>query len=409
MATGTAEMAATRTTLRQGVIRPDVDQQIEAIGQEAAAEPDSVVGRPTGGQVPADPFASLRGVAGWAVDYVAFLQEPIEQLAGDPQGAQATADAIRAAAERLRELAEAQRETLARPEGWTGQAKEAYQASMDALGDELHSLAGAVGAKGVVVENTGAMVQALRDAVLHTLGQYSDSLVPGAISAYVFAPVTFGTSIAMFLGSVVDSATQLGASIAAKMDDLNAALTRQVDRVKQLDRISDEIGRSWERFESVAGGEATAARTAARPVEARRAVVAEERQALRPMERGHLLTTEASRPMEARRLLSAEESEALRPMLRADEPVHFARAEERVHYARAEERVHYAQAEEPLQARHAVRAEPLLRAEAAVHHQAQPLTPATESAVHYRTAERVEAREVSATREAAVRLPENAE
>lgn len=391
MATGTAAVAATRTTLRQGVVRPDVDQRIEAIGREAAAEPDSVVGRPTGGQVPDDPFASLRGVAGWAVDHVAFLREPIEQLAGDPQGVRATADAIRAAAERLRELAEAQRETLAKPAGWTGPAKDAYQASMDALGDELGSLAGAVAAKGVVVENTGAMVQALRDAVLHTLGQYSDSLVPGAINAYVFAPFTFGASIAMFLGSVVDSATQLGASIAAKMDDLNAALTRQVDRVKQLDGISDEIGRSWERFESVAGGEATMARTASRPlvragetrqsaltaqhtVQARRAVVAEE----------------ALRPMEARRLLNVQETEALRPMLRAEEPVPLTRAEE------------------PLQARHAVRAEPLPRADTAVH-QAQPLIPATESAVHYRTAERVEAREVSATREAAVRLAEDAE
>ncbi|MEV8441420.1 hypothetical protein AB0425_28910 [Actinosynnema sp. NPDC051121] len=424
MATGTAAVAATRTTLRQGVVRPDVDQQIEAIGRDAAAEPDSVVGRPTGGQVPADPFASLRGVAGWAVDYVAFLQEPIEQLAGDPQGVRATADAIRAAAERLRELAEAQRETLARPEGWTGPAKDAYQASMDALGDELRSMAGAVAAKGVVVENTGAMVQALREAVLHTVGQYSDSLVPGAINAYVFAPFTFGASIAMFLGSVVDSATQLGASIAGKMDDLNAALTRQVDRVRQLDGISDEIGRSWERFESVAGGEATLARTASRPLlqagetrqsaltpqqalEARRAVAVEESEALRPMERGRLVTAEASQPMEARRLptaesevsrpveahraLRVEETEALRPMLRAEEPVHLARAEE------------------PLQARHAVRAEPMVRAEAAVLHEAQPLIPATETAVHYRTAERLEAREVSATREAAVRLAEDAE
>lgn len=388
MATGTAAVAATRTRLRQGVGGPDVDQRIEAIGREAAAEPESVVGRPTGGQVPADPFASLRGVAGWAVDYVAFLQEPIEQLAGDPQGVRATADAIRAAAERLRELAEAQRETLARPEGWTGPAKDAYQDSMDALGDELSSLAGAVAAKGVVVENTGAMVQALREAVQHTVGQYSDSLVPGAINAYVFAPFTFGASIAVFLGSVVDSATRLGASIAAKMDDLNAALTRQVDRVKQLDGISDEIGRSWERFESVAGGESVTARHA---VQARRAVAVEESEVLRPMERGHLVTAEASRPMEARRLLRAEESEALQPMLRAEEPVHLARAEE------------------PLQARHAVRAEPFPRAEAAVRHEAQPLIPATESAVHYRTAERLEAREVSATRQAAVRLAEDAE
>jgi uncharacterized protein YukE len=233
--------------LRKAVARADVDQRIEAIGKDAEAEPASVVGRPTGGQFPDNPFESLQGVAGWAVAYVTFLRDPIDQLQGEPQNVQAIVDAIRSAAERMRELAATQRETLAKPQGWTGKAQEAYQTSMDALGEELDSFADVVAVKGVVVENSGAMVQALREALLHTVGQYSNSLVPGAITAYVFAPITFGASIAMFLGSVVDSATQLGANIAAKMDDLNAALARQVDRVKELDGISDEVGRGWER------------------------------------------------------------------------------------------------------------------------------------------------------------------
>ncbi|MCE7000672.1 hypothetical protein LZG04_38525 [Saccharothrix sp. S26] len=325
-----AAVAPTRTPLRKAAVRAEVGPRIEAIGQEAQAEPDSVVGRPTGGQVPADPFASLRGVAGWALDYVAFLREPIDRLEGDPGSVRATADAIGAAARRLRELAEAQRETLAKPEGWTGVARDAYQASMEALGEELSAVADAVAVKGVVVESTGAMVQALREAVLHTVGQYSDSLVPGAIHAYVFAPVTFGASIAMFLGSVVDSATQLGTTIAGKMDDLTAALTRQVDRMRQLDEIADDIGRRWDRFEAAAGGEATAtmARTVARPsagereTEASRpmtrATVTAEHAVMRPMansvvaaEPEHALL----RPMESHRVAAEPDHEALRPMV----------------------------------------------------------------------------------------------
>jgi uncharacterized protein YukE len=351
--------------LRRTAGRADVDQRIEAIGKEAEAEPASVVGRPTGGQFPADPFASLQGVAGWAVDYVTFLREPIDQLEGDPQSVQATVDAIRSTAERMRELAATQRDTLAKPQGWTGSAQEAYQTSMDTLGEELDSLAGAVAVKGVVIENSGAMVQALREALLHTLGQYSDSLVPGAITAYVFAPITFGASIAMFLGSVVDSATQLGTSIAAKMDDLNAALTRQVDRVKQLDDISDEVGRGWERFEAAAGGE-TATATAR---------MASKRMLREGEVEGQQPTAEALRPMERGRLMAAEESEALRPTgfvaserltgRLPDEPVRYARMEETVqaqHAVQAEPMMRAVRATEPLQAQHAVEAEPMMRA-----------------------------------------------
>ncbi|XVS67326.1 hypothetical protein ACQPYE_15090 [Actinosynnema sp. CA-299493] len=461
MATGTAALAPTRTARRKIAARADVDQRIEAIGAEAAAEPDSVVGRPTGGQFPEDPFASLRGVAGWAVDYVTFLREPIDQLQGDPQSVQATVDAIRSAAERMRELAGAQRDTLATPQGWTGKAQEAYQTSMDTLGGELDSLAGAVAAKGVVVENSGAMVRALREALLHTVGHYSNSLVPGAISAYVFAPITFGASIAMFLASVVDSATQLGASIAAKMNDLNAALTRQVDRVKQLDELSDEVGRAWERFEAAASGgsEAALAHTAStrllredqtvqgqlrpmqaaramaveeteafRPMQATRAMAVEESEALQPMQATRAMTVEQSealQPMQAGRAMAVEQSEALQPMqatramaveerealqpmqatramvveeaaalrpvqavaserftgrLLPDEPTHFVRAsrvDEPVqarHAVQAEPFLQTSRVEEPLQARHAVQAEPMMRA---VHVQAEPLSQAT--------------------------------
>ncbi|MEU4769856.1 hypothetical protein AB0H12_42225 [Actinosynnema sp. NPDC023794] len=420
MATGTAEVVPARTVLRKTAARADVRQRIEAIGKEAEAEPDSVVGRPTGGQFPDDPFASLRGVAGWAVDYVTFLREPIDQLEGDRQSVQATADAIRSAAERMRELAAKQRDTLAKPQGWTGRAQEAYRTSMDTLGEELDSLAGAVAVKGVVVENSGAMVQALREALLHTVGQYSNSLVPGAITAYVFAPITFGASIAMFLAAVVDSASQLGTSISAKMDELHAALTRQVDRVKQLDEIADEVGRGWERFEAATGGgsEAQPARTASRRV-------------LRGGE-----PAEALRPMEARPMVAAEEMQALRPMeavaaerltgrLVPDEPTYSARVAEEPLQARqavqAEPMMRAVRVEEPLQARHAVQAEPVMRA---TYVQAEPMVRATradapvhyeqavrvtEPVTHYRAAEQAELRAVAATREATVRRVEETE
>ncbi|MFI9012302.1 hypothetical protein ACIGNX_34180 [Actinosynnema sp. NPDC053489] len=366
MATGTAEVAPTQ--LRKAVVGTDAGGRVEAIGKEAKAEPQSVVGLPTGGQVPDDPFASLRGVAGWAVDYVAFLREPIDRLQGDPQGVRATADAIRAAAERMRELAGSQRETLAKPEGWTGKARDAYQTSMEALGDELVVLADAVAVKGVVVENTGAMVQALREAVLYSVGRYSDSLVPGAIQAYAFAPATFGASIAVFLGGVVAGASRLGADIAAKMEDLNAALTRQVDRMKQLDAISDEVARGWERYEAAAGGE-----TATRPMVARRMLAVEEAHAGRATGAA-VPESEALRPVAAGR--AVEESHALlRTGVVAEEPRHALQGESMVRASRVEA----VQAEPMMQAARmeSVPAEPMMRASRVEAVTAEPMMQAS--------------------------------
>lgn len=419
MATGTAATAPMHTVRRMSAVGGDVDQRIEAIGEEAEAEPQSVVGMPTGAQVPDDPFASLRRVAGWAVDYVAFLREPIDQLQGDPQGVRAVVDALRSTAERMRELAETQRETLAKPEGWTGSTRDAYQASMDALGEELASLAKAVDRKGVVVDCTGAMVQALREALCYTLGRYSDSLVPGAINAYAFAPFTAGASIALFLCSVVDSATQLGRSVAAKMEDLTAALTRQVERIKELDRITDEVGRGWERFEAAAdGGKATATASTT----ARRMLAVDQRQALRPDRAVRLPAAEeaeALRPTHTARTPAAEETVALRPMstgtgerLLPEESIAFSRAEEplRPRQVLPDSTVHapYAEAEPFTRADHAVQAEPLMQrayAETPVRYE-QPLQPvvrATEPAAPDNTVRAVDARGAQATPEATVR------
>ncbi|PSL55711.1 hypothetical protein B0I31_1042 [Saccharothrix carnea] len=413
MASGTAEVTPTHTMQRKVLVGADVDQRIQTIAKEAEAEPQSVVGLPTGAQVPADPLAALRGVAGWAVDYVTFLLEPIDQLQGDQPSVQATVDAIRSTAERMRELASTQRETLAKPEGWTGKARDAYQASMEGLGDELDSLANAVAAKGVVVENTGAMVRALREALLYTVDQYSNSLVPGAIFAYAFAPATFGVSIAMFLASVVDSAKQLGTAMAAKMDALNAALTRQVDRIKMLDTISDEVAQGWERFEAAAGGTATrVARTASRPVMSERdtvqaepmmaaqrvtaqaepAMMAQREHAVQAQpammaQRDHVVqaepammrTTEAVQPMEARRLLTAEETVQAQ---------HAVRAEHTVQARHAVQAEHVVQAQPAMQAEHLVQA---TRAEAPLYRQMEPLQATRAEAPVYREMEPLQA------------------
>ncbi|WP_158852517.1 WXG100 family type VII secretion target [Saccharothrix deserti] len=392
MGSATAEQPRLKKMM---LARPEFAQRIETIGREAEAEPESVAGLPSGsgGAAPAvDPFQRLQGVAGWVIDYVAFLRQPIDQLQGDPQNVQATADAIKSAAERMRTLAETHRTTLAQPGGWSGDSHEAFKTSMDTLGQELDSLANAVDKKGTVVATTGAMVQALRDMVVDLVTRFSDSLVPGAITAYVMAPFTFGASIAAFLGSVVSSAVELGTTVAAKMDSLAAALSRQADRLKKLDEISDEVTKGWERFDGVADGTAVAskpmartelapARTATQP--ARRLVAMEAEEVTTAQQASAPLETAQARMMTAREPLqhASQAFQATAPLAPAEST--YMRAEEAVQarkplahteatYVRATEQsvqarhvtepAYMTATEQQVQARQVVAAEPALEA-----------------------------------------------
>jgi uncharacterized protein YukE len=366
MASATAE----QPRLRKALARPDFAQRIEVIGREAEAEPESVAGLPSGsgGAVPpVDPFQRLQGVAGWVIDYVAFLRQPIDQLQGDPQSVQATSDAIKSAAERMRALAETHRTTLAQPEGWSGESQEAFKTSMDSLGQELDSLANVVDKKGTVVATTGAMVQALREMVVDLVTRYSDSLVPGAITAYVMAPFTFGTSIAAFLGAVVSSAVELGAAIAAKMDSLAAALGRQADRLKKLDEISDDVTGGWERFDGVADGTVMASRTMARTeATPMRTAALRATAPLEPAQYRRAMAVEE--PLQARQVSEAVHATApLAPMesrtyATASEPVQALRHAETTRYAMAAE-PQYVQALQPTETTmYATPAEPQVQA-----------------------------------------------
>jgi len=234
---------------------------ITSIGDESASEADHVLGvafdsiGALSATVAAvlDPLATLfaSGV-GWLFEHISFLRKPLDHLLGDKAAIQANVDATSRVAAHLRQLADDHRGALGTTDGWTGVSSERFRASMAQLGRELDALAEAVRTKAKIVSVTGTLVVVLRDIVRDAIAQFAGSLISGAIQAAALLVPTFGASVPIFIGKTVHRAVALGASIAAKIAKLVAALGRNTARVTRLSDVMSKIGKGWDRFENVA-------------------------------------------------------------------------------------------------------------------------------------------------------------
>jgi uncharacterized protein YukE len=234
---------------------------IDSVGKDAETETEQVLditfaaigAASSTAMLAIDPFGTLLGSGiGWLIEHVSFLKEPLDQLMGDPDEIKANVEATKATAAEMRVLAETHRNTLAQPQGWTGQSSEAFKANMDTLGQELDALANAVEKKAKIVAISGVLVSVLRDIVRDLIAQLLGTLLAGAIAAAATAFFTFGASIVAFVGVAVGKAVALGVNIASRIAKLVAAMTRQMGRIKNLDEITENVGKGWKRFENAA-------------------------------------------------------------------------------------------------------------------------------------------------------------
>ncbi|WP_211304809.1 WXG100 family type VII secretion target [Umezawaea tangerina] len=237
------------------------DELIDSVGKDAESETEKVlditfaaIGAASSlAMLAMDPFGTLLGAGiGWLIEHVSFLKEPLDQLMGDPDEINANVEATKKTAVDMRTLAETHRNTLAQPQGWTGQSSEAFKSNMESLGGELDSLANAVEKKAKIVAICGVLVSVLRDIVRDLISQLLGSLLAGAIAAAAAAFFTFGASIVGFVGFAVGKAVALGVNIASRIAKLVGAISRQMGRIKNLDEITEQVGKGWKRFENVA-------------------------------------------------------------------------------------------------------------------------------------------------------------
>ncbi|MEV6832364.1 hypothetical protein [Amycolatopsis sp. NPDC051102] len=182
-----------------------------------------------------DPIGSLLTAGiGWLIEHITILRWPLDILMGDPIGIAAAAEALTAEKKKLEQWSADHQQALdVLLKDWSGQAADQFKKDMDAVTDQLASLGGYLDQAGKNMQIAGGIVGAFRGILRDLIAMLLATIVKGALIAAALAPVTFGASIAIFIGTTIGTvATALGkigaklAQLAKKLGDLLQALTK---------------------------------------------------------------------------------------------------------------------------------------------------------------------------------------
>jgi hypothetical protein len=195
----------------------------EAVG---ADEPDGVeiafvaagAGLDTLGAI-ADPFdAIMSSAAGWLIEHVWFLREPLDALAGDPDQVVAQAQTWSNVAGALRCVATDH--AAAGVYGWSGPAGMAYRGAVGDYARAVNDVAGQADQLANLVLGTGAAVGTVRALIRDLIADFLSRVLRRAIAALATAPVTLGGSTAAAIGVIALEAYRLACHLAERISRL---------------------------------------------------------------------------------------------------------------------------------------------------------------------------------------------
>ncbi|MFD4639853.1 hypothetical protein ACFWN2_21255 [Lentzea sp. NPDC058436] len=161
---------------------------------------------------------------GFLTPMISFLEEPLGQLKGDPDGVQKGAgefeDAGRAATAMAGEYgAKAGSETS----GWTGDSAAEYAKTGKELVDGVLSVAETALTNASALIKAGEVVAQVVAEVTRLITEAVGRIVPIMTQAIAAAAATFGQSIAAAIPQCVQIAVECGGQIAAKLGELLAS------------------------------------------------------------------------------------------------------------------------------------------------------------------------------------------
>jgi uncharacterized protein YukE len=212
-----------------------------------------------------DPFGAIVSAGvGWLLEHVSFLREPLDALLGNPDEINANTDALKSAAVEMHTIAEEHRQDLTTIASWTGEAADAYHASLSQLAEELESMGKTLDGTAAVVGISGMLVVTLRGIVFDIIAALITELIRYALIAAASAAFTFGGSIAAFVGVAGARAAATAARISGKIAKLLSGLGRQAGRLSELGRAMSRLADGLDRF-ATAGDLAVGGYQAARP------------------------------------------------------------------------------------------------------------------------------------------------
>lgn len=194
----------------------------EWLSQDLAATPRAPVSELGADGKPLQALDSA-GV-GFLTPMVSFLEEPLQQLQGDPGGVRQGAGDLRDAGTAAAALARSYREKAAgETSEWSGQSATDYLGTAQQLVDGVLSVAETALTNATALIKAGEVVARVAAEVTRLITEAVGRIVPIMTQAIASAAVTFGQSIAVAIPQCVQIAVDCGLKIAAKLGELLAS------------------------------------------------------------------------------------------------------------------------------------------------------------------------------------------
>ncbi len=162
--------------------------------------------------------------AGFLTPMISFLEEPLNQLRGNPDGVRQGAGEFEKAGTGASSLAEDLRSKAgSETSGWSGQSATDYAKTGKEIADGVLSVAETALTSAKALIKAGEVVAQVVAAVTKIITEALGKIVPIITQAIASAPATFGASLAMAIPQCVQIAVEAGVQIAGKLAELLAS------------------------------------------------------------------------------------------------------------------------------------------------------------------------------------------
>lgn len=201
----------------------------------------------------ANPLDALAAAGvGWAIEYLWFLREPLDQLAGQPAAIKAQAGTWHNIALELDRVAGEHSRDLGALTGWEGAASHAYRGSGMRLVEALRGCAVDAEALSGELMRNGALVASVRSLIRDAIAELVVEVAGALIGAGVTALVSAGGSVAAWIAWVSARAAAVGSKIVSMVHRLIDVLGEAGARLAELAARVAELSRSAKVAENVA-------------------------------------------------------------------------------------------------------------------------------------------------------------
>ena len=194
----------------------------EWLSRDLAATPKADIGELGSNGKPLQALDSA-GV-GFLTPMISFLEEPLNQLKGNPAGGQRGGGVFEMAVQAATALAQDyQGKASSETSDWSGQSAEDYAKTGKELVDGVLSVAETALTNASALIKAGQVVAQVVAEVTRLITEAVGKIVPIMTQAIAAAPATFGQSIAVAIPQCVQIAVECGTQIAAKLGELLAS------------------------------------------------------------------------------------------------------------------------------------------------------------------------------------------